>query len=56
MCPKATVKIPFEMDDRQGLRHAMLARLLSKLPDGVWYQEEPGRLPGVPMTDMAVRV
>ena len=34
----------------------MLAKLLSTLPRGVWYQERPGELPGVPMTDMAVRI
>ena len=56
MYPKPTIKIPFEMDDHEGLRHAILAKQLSKLPDGVWYQEDPSILPGVPMSDVAVRV
>ena len=56
-CPKVKLLI---LSDKKEFgdyrRHAMLAKMLSTLPRGVWYQERPGELPGVPMEDMAVRV
>ena len=30
--------------------------MLADLPDGVWFQENPDRLPGVPLDDVAIRV
>ena len=38
------------------IRHARLAKMLSTFPRGIWYQERPGELLGVPMDDMAVRI
>ena len=56
MTPKAKVKIPIDSDDDVPLQHAMLSKMLSLLPDGVWFQEDETRDPGVPMEDVAVRV
>ena len=30
--------------------------MLADLPDGVWFQENPDKLPGVPLEDVAIRV
>ena len=56
MTPKPKVKLPIDATEKIPVRHALLSKMLSLLPDGVWYQEDESRLPGVPMTDMAVRI
>lgn len=57
LTPKPGVKIPVEpsaiADEKQLL---LLGNMLANLPDGVWSQEHPDRLPGVPMDDLVVRV
>ena len=59
MTPRNNVRLPIlseptEFGDYR--RHAILAKMLSTLPENVWFQENPTELPGVPMNDMAVRV
>ena len=56
MTPKPGVEIKIDIKDDEGLSHALLAKMLSELPDGVWMQENPKVLPGVPPEDVAVRV
>ena len=59
MTPCEGVELPILCDKKEFgdyRRQAMLAKMLNTLPRGVWYQERPGELPGVPMTDVAVRV
>ena len=59
MMPRDNVRLPIFSDPIEFgdyRRHAMLAKMLSTLPEGVWFQENPLELPGVSMNDMAVRV
>lgn len=56
MHPKPLVFLPIEKEVIDYVRHAMLAKQLSKLPDGCWFQENPDKFPGIPMEDVAIRV
>ena len=56
MTSKPGVQTAIEKEVTDYLPHAMLAKQLPKLPDGYWYHKRPGELPGVPITDAAVRV
>ena len=56
MTPKPGVEILASDQFLDHNRYLMLSWQLSKLPDGCWFQECPDKLPGVPMTDVAIRV
>ena len=56
MTPKPKVKIRARDSAKDYSRHLMLSKQLSLLPDNVWSQETPDVLPGIPMSDLMVRV
>lgn len=57
MTPKKGVRIPVEIASPAAERKYLLAAwTLASLPSGVWAQEHPDRLPGIPMQDVAIRV
>lgn len=57
LTPKPNVKLPVEVSEFVSERQfAAIAATLATLPDGVWWQEDPDKLPGIPIEDLAVRV
>ena len=55
MNPKKNVFLPVLTKELVPLKHALLCKMLSTLPI-TWFQEDETVLPGIPMTDVAIRV
>ena len=56
LCPRATVRLPHHHPNVSRGQRVLITKMIAELPDNVWYQENPDKLPGVPMTDIAIRI
>ena len=56
LCPKPLVKLKHNYPGLRKGQLVLATKMISMLPTGVWYQEEPNKLPGIAMVDVAIRV
>ena len=55
LCPKKNVRLFHKHSKVSRGQRVLIAKMLSQLP-AIWYQEDEKALPGVPMTDVVIRV
>ena len=55
LCPNDKVRLLHKHSKVSRGQRVLIAQMLSKLPD-IWYNEESKNLPGVPITDVVIRV